>query len=109
MAELESILAGTKSPHYLRLTLGIDSDDEDAPDLTECTAAVFSVRTPAGPTTWSATIVDATVDTITLKHVFASNGLDVARTGRYRVVAVLTLPEGQRVSTRAEFRVVQAP
>lgn len=69
-------------------------------DLSTVTAASIKVLKPTGEeASWSATLTNATASTLTLTYTFTTN--DVARPGRYRAYAALTIPSGT-VRTRAK-------
>jgi hypothetical protein len=92
-----TIRRGARAPESLRLTYANDPTADEPLDLTIVSAASLSVLDVYSVSRgWDATIVSQATNSLVLTHTFAASGLDVAKAGRFEVMALLTTPSGQR-------------
>ena len=83
---------GMRSPQGYVTDLVPSTNGED---LSTVTAAVLQAQRPDGTVvTWAATLSNKTTTTITVSHVYASDGSDLNQQGVWSVFAQLTLPGG---------------
>ena len=103
-ANRASIHVGALAPYAVRYD--ITTDDETF-DLTDVTAASFSVQRGDGSTaSWACVVTEKTVDSCRLTHVFLTG--DVSEPDELILEPRLTIPEGELVAAPVRLTVRKA-
>lgn len=102
---MATVPVGIKAPRTITLTYA--AAESLGISLSTVTAASIAVRKPGETATWTASITAQSASSITIRHSFAADGLDVDVAGEYFLRAWLTIPSGvietDRLTLVAEY------